>query len=69
MVEILSGEAGNFVLEVFDGGTMKRMVDKVLSETNNWPERVRILHSRLMLWTVVSMSVFRSLSISNVFGR
>ena len=41
----------------------------VLSDSKKWPQRVRVLHSRLMLWTVVSMSVFRSLSIANVFAR
>jgi hypothetical protein len=67
MREVLSQASETFSLQVFDGGEFRRMVDHALTATKRWQKRQRLLRAPLMLWTVVAMSLFRSLSISNVF--
>ena len=69
MREVLSQSAETFSLKVFDGGEFRRMIDRALTSTKRWQKRQRLLRAPLILWTVIAMSIFRSLSISNVFMK
>ena len=65
--EFLSGRAGSFCLEVFKSSDTEQAVWRALDESERWHKRHCALTAPLVVWTVVAMSVFRSLSIANAF--
>jgi DDE family transposase/transposase IS4-like protein len=69
MDEFLSGTAGSFCLEIFNRPVAEQAVWRALDDSNKWHQRHCALTAPLVVWTIVAMSLFRSLSIVNVFKR
>lgn len=67
--EFLSQHSGSFCLEVFRRSGADEVVCRALDDTGCWHKRLCALTAPLVVWTVLSMSMFRSLSIPNVFAR
>lgn len=67
--QLLAKAAGNFFLHGFAKPEVESLIDEVLLETGRQNKRACILVPRLMVWLVVSMSLYRNSSIVNVFER
>jgi hypothetical protein len=65
--EFLSGQS--FYLEALRSKGVEEAVWRALDDTGRWHQRQCRLTAPLVLWTVVSMSLFRPLSIANAFVK
>jgi hypothetical protein len=69
MRELLSGTSGTFVVEALNGNGVEEAVWRALDESGKWHKRECKITAPLVVWTAVMMSVFRSVSIVDVFGH
>lgn len=65
----LEKRVGNFAIEALCGQLQSEWVTEVLEETHKASQRVRALPADLVVWMVIAMGLFRSLSIPNVWVR
>ena len=59
----------DFTLRLLERPEVSRSASEALSELGRWNKRACPLRPLLVVWLVICMSVFRSLSIPNVFRR
>ena len=69
MHEVLRSGAGSFTPAVFAGQDLQCLIWRALDESDKWQQRHCTLEAPIVVSSVLAMSLFRALSISNVFKR
>jgi len=67
--EVLRAGAGSLTPAVFAGQDLQRLIGEALDESDAWHRRHCALQAPIVVSAVVAMSLYRSLSIVNVFKR
>jgi hypothetical protein len=68
-LEKLDGRLGTFSIEVFANLLKPQWISGALEATGRSSERIRKLPAPFVVWLVIAMGLFRSLSIKNVLSR
>ena len=66
---LLAGVSKDFILHGLARPEMSKLVERIIGETGRQNKRVCPLRPRLVLWLVITMSLYRDCSIINVFER
>lgn len=67
--ELLADVASKFQLKIFARPGMDRLIDESVRESGRQNKRACLLRPRLVVWLVLAMSLYRELSIVNVFEQ